>query len=196
MAKATAEKTDKRIYKTRRNLKETLVVLMAERPFDKINISMLCDRACTSRVTFYTYYDDKYDLLEDVFEDMNRSAVEHFQTLQTHSDPNDFSLCLQNLLDAIFASEKEIFHSPEYLLSNPDMLLFYYRFLTQNLEKFEITFPEQMKTRYPIRSLNAFLAVGLWSFLHADGTAQAPAEAHRYAHSLICDLVNSDIFRR
>lgn len=195
MAKAQRAKTDKRVYKTIKNLKQTLVALMKERPFDKINVKMLCERASTSRVTFYTYYDDKYDLLQDVFQDMNDSAAAGFRTLQGRNNPgNDFSLCLQNLLEAILASEQELFCSPEYLLRNTDTILFYYRFLTKNIETFEISFPQKMQTRYPVHQLNAFLAVGLWSFLHADGTAEIDPDSRQYAGRLIRDLVASDIF--
>ena len=196
MAKPQKDKTDRRIYKTRKNLKATLVALMSEQPFEKINIKMLCDRASTSRVTFYTYYDDKYDLLQDVFLDMNSSAVTHFKALQAQNNPgDDFLLCLQNLLDAILTSEQETFCSPQYLLRNTDTILFYYRFLTRNIEQFEVAFPQKMKTRYPMHQLNAFLAVGLWSFLHEDGSAEIAPDSRRYANNLIHDLVNSDIFR-
>ena len=48
---------DKRILKTKRNLKQTLLSMMDEKPFEKIGVTELCNRAETSRITFYTYYD-------------------------------------------------------------------------------------------------------------------------------------------
>lgn len=61
---------DKRIIKTKKYLKDTLIELLDEMPFEKITVTMLCQKADISRITFYSHYDDKYDLVEDIFQDM------------------------------------------------------------------------------------------------------------------------------
>lgn len=38
--------------------------LCAEKPFERISASELCERAGYPRATFYNYFDDKFDLLE------------------------------------------------------------------------------------------------------------------------------------
>ena len=47
---------DKRITKTKKNLKYTLVDMLAEQPFEKITITELCSRTEISRITFYSHY--------------------------------------------------------------------------------------------------------------------------------------------
>lgn len=61
---------DKRITKTKKNLKYTLVDMLAEQPFEKITITELCSRTEISRITFYSHYSDKYALVDEMFQDM------------------------------------------------------------------------------------------------------------------------------
>jgi len=63
---ATA-KTDRRIRRTREVLGDALVGLMHEKPFQKIKVNEVLDRAEVGRSTFYSHYRDKEDLfLSDV----------------------------------------------------------------------------------------------------------------------------------
>ena len=64
-------KEDKRIVKTKRELKRTLAELLREKPFEQISVKEICDRSSTSRITFYTHYKDKCDLLNDLFKDFS-----------------------------------------------------------------------------------------------------------------------------
>ena len=61
---------DKRIRKTKKNLKSTLIKMLSELSFSQISITELCKRADTSRITFYSHYSDKYALVDEIFEDM------------------------------------------------------------------------------------------------------------------------------
>jgi AcrR family transcriptional regulator len=65
-------KTDRRILRTRDTLGDALVELIREKPFDKITVQEILDRAGVGRSTFYAHYRDKDDLflsdVEDFFE--------------------------------------------------------------------------------------------------------------------------------
>ncbi|GBG96310.1 TetR/AcrR family transcriptional regulator [Lactococcus termiticola] len=50
--------------KTRNLLKEAMVELLEEKSFDSITTSELVAKAGVSRSSFYTHYQDKYDLIE------------------------------------------------------------------------------------------------------------------------------------
>lgn len=50
---------DKRITKTKRNIKATLTALLQEMPFEKISVAEICRRGDISRITFYAHYEDK-----------------------------------------------------------------------------------------------------------------------------------------
>lgn len=56
-------KLDRRVLRTRRMLRESLMSLIIERGFDSISVQDITDRADLSRTTFYLHYKDKEDLL-------------------------------------------------------------------------------------------------------------------------------------
>ena len=56
---------DRRVIKTKKNLKATLIEMMGEISFEQISITELCKRAEISRITFYAHYSDKYALADD-----------------------------------------------------------------------------------------------------------------------------------
>lgn len=47
---------DRRVIKTKKNLKATLIEMMGEISFEQISITELCKRAEISRITFYAHY--------------------------------------------------------------------------------------------------------------------------------------------
>jgi AcrR family transcriptional regulator len=63
------EKTDIRVQFTRKVLRESLVELMKEKSILNISIREICEKAGLSRSTFYTYYKDQYELLEQMEEE-------------------------------------------------------------------------------------------------------------------------------
>lgn len=56
-------KTDRRIVRTKKDIKETFISLLEEKGFEKISVSDLTEHANINRGTFYLHYQDKYDLL-------------------------------------------------------------------------------------------------------------------------------------
>ncbi|HEY4678588.1 MAG TPA: TetR/AcrR family transcriptional regulator [Candidatus Angelobacter sp.] len=73
------KKMDRRALRTRDALGDALVELMHERPFRRITVQDVLDRAGVGRSTFYTHYRDKDDLfLSDVedFWEMVSSMLE------------------------------------------------------------------------------------------------------------------------
>lgn len=53
---------------TKKALAESLKQLMEEKPFEKINISDICDRCQMNRKSFYYHFKDKYDLVNWIFD--------------------------------------------------------------------------------------------------------------------------------
>lgn len=54
---------DIRIIKTKNKLSTTIIKIMEETPFANIKITDICKLSTISRPTFYTYFNDKYELL-------------------------------------------------------------------------------------------------------------------------------------
>jgi len=68
------ETTDPRVLRTHKLLQESLIELTAERGFDAITVGDIAKRATVNRATFYRHYQDKFDLLEQIF----REAIVQF----------------------------------------------------------------------------------------------------------------------
>jgi AcrR family transcriptional regulator len=60
------KKMDIRTKFTKKALKDSLIKLMKTASIRNIPIKAMCTGAEVSRSTFYAYYDDQYDLLEDI----------------------------------------------------------------------------------------------------------------------------------
>ena len=60
------EKTDRRARYTRMVLKESLIELLKEKRISNISIKEICERADINRSTFYSHYQDQYDLMHQV----------------------------------------------------------------------------------------------------------------------------------
>lgn len=61
--------SDLRVRRTRRLLREALIDLIEERGFDKVTVGAITERAMVSRAAFYRGYRDKYQLVEQVFDE-------------------------------------------------------------------------------------------------------------------------------
>ncbi len=86
------EMMDLRVYKTRRNIKNTLLSLLEQKPLEDVTITELCGAAMINRKTFYRHYsavnavlaDIENDLVEDflrVMRDKDTSCLEAFKIL-------------------------------------------------------------------------------------------------------------------
>lgn len=58
-----------RVRRTRTLLREALVELIEDRGFDHITVGELTSRAMISRAAFYRNYRDKYELVEQIFDE-------------------------------------------------------------------------------------------------------------------------------
>jgi len=58
-----------RVRRTKLLLREALIALIEERGFEALTIGELTERAMVSRAAFYRNYQDKYDLVEQIFEE-------------------------------------------------------------------------------------------------------------------------------
>ena len=64
-----------RIKRTQKLLREALIELIEECGFDALTVSEITDRALyrPSRAAFYRNYRDKYDLVEQIFDEAQRA---------------------------------------------------------------------------------------------------------------------------
>lgn len=70
-----SRKDDLRITKTYKALLDSMLVLLNQRNFNAITINDLCSEALISRATFYTHFNDKYDLLKYFLAELRKNIV-------------------------------------------------------------------------------------------------------------------------
>ena len=63
---------DRRTRLTKALIRQAFTSLLEEKPIQRIAVTELCQRAGINRSTFYAHYDDIYDLLQQIEEDMLR----------------------------------------------------------------------------------------------------------------------------
>ena len=68
--KIRTRKTDRRTIYTRNTIKDALLELLADTTFDRITVTALCKQAEITRATFYLHYDDIYDMLHKIEDEM------------------------------------------------------------------------------------------------------------------------------
>ena len=59
-------KEDRRAVYTKRMIRETFIEQLKQKPVGKISVSQLCSLVGISRSTFYLYYEDCYQILEEL----------------------------------------------------------------------------------------------------------------------------------
>ena len=60
---------DRRIKRTRQVIYESFISLILEKEFSQISIKDITNQANISRSTFYSHYQDKYDLLDKIIQE-------------------------------------------------------------------------------------------------------------------------------
>jgi AcrR family transcriptional regulator len=77
-AEATGEapRTDRRILKSKKALRDALVELIQEKGYDTVSVEEITQRANVGRATFYLHYKDKEDLLLEEFIEMAQDRVQ------------------------------------------------------------------------------------------------------------------------
>ena len=78
--KMPVRKVDRRVRKTKKQLREALTTLLKEKPIQKIRVREIADLIDINRGTFYQYYRDVYDMLSkienELFEQFNQVMEE------------------------------------------------------------------------------------------------------------------------
>ena len=71
-----SKKTDPRIIRTRKLLQEATLALSAEKPYSKISISDITERAGVARPTFYLHYKTKDEVIVDYLDGIFKSYLD------------------------------------------------------------------------------------------------------------------------
>ncbi len=135
-----ATKNNRRILVTKRILKESLLELMKEKPISKISIKEICDLSEMSRSTFYLHYQDQFELLKDMEDEVLEKTFESLKGMGASLDTIDY---IEKFLNYV-RSNKETFG---VLLCQPDTEDFQNSILEAVRKQVETSMPEVLQSR-------------------------------------------------
>ena len=89
---------DLRVVKTKQALCDAFQDLMEERPFEKITVNALCERAAVRRGTFYNHFFDKYDFFAYYTRVIQQAFIENYKRKEDAA-ASYFGTLTEELLD-------------------------------------------------------------------------------------------------
>ena len=153
------KKTDLRIQRTQKAIIDTFYELLEEKHFSAITIIDICDRALINRGTFYTHFQDKYQLLEKCVYDMMMALDEEVD--RVHGD-SDMVVYYNDMFDVAIAFLESNRRRIKTIITKADSNLVFnkvHEIIKQNIMKKVGRLPS--KTRVPLEVLAEFFAGGL-----------------------------------
>ena len=191
---------DKRVIKTKKNIRESFIRLLSEKSFDEITITELCRAAGMSRITFYTHYSDKYELTEFLFTDLMRTCEEDYKSLQqTNNAEGDPVKGYCNLLDSVLNlyESNTLFLRQMSQRRNPYLYYSFYNHMFKKIELILSNVPKNFYPRFGSRKFTAFMCNGLWAYIDACHNENCDIDQIRAETKLLLkSLLNSEMFVR
>lgn len=190
---------DKRITKTKRNIKATLTDILQEMPFEKISVAEICRRGDISRITFYAHYEDKYALAEEIFSDHMQEANDKYHALQAVNNPkNDGFIGYQNLMEAILSLyyDNYAFFSHTTSRENPYLFSAYFNRMYISVDDY-LRRHTYLKPRFSFHQTAALICNGLFGVINscvADHLSES--ETRAVARGIYAVLLHSGMFEK
>ena len=188
---------DRRITKTKRSLKEAMVSMLSKEDFEHISITELCREAEVSRITFYSHYNDKYALLDDIFNDMLQIGTEDYYRRQRENNPaGKLAAGYVNILDAILEIYYDRFDFFQYTNpeKNPYLASRLYSIILETVEMHTLHVKKRLSLKYSPKKIAGFVCFGMLGFVNESHEENTPLEEiRREARVLLKDLIKSGI---
>lgn len=189
---------DKRILKTKLKLKRALVDLLEEKPFEKINVTELCNRASVSRITFYTYYSNKHELVDEYLKDMQKEVIAGVQQKDKINNKNDdpiidFDNVLDTLMD-LYVDNKRFFRHVDWE-DSPYLFSAHYRYVLDSVEEFARK-SKNIECNYSLDTVISFICNGLWGILrNYRKRGVIPDKVREETKMMLKDILESNFFK-
>ena len=119
------EKTDLRIRRTKKSIRDAFFELIDENGFDSVTVKDITERALISRNTFYLHYEDKFDLLNKISNELMRKVYWRVSKDLIKIKDLDFTIdCTATLLISIQRVIDEDRDLYRLLLTDPGTVVF------------------------------------------------------------------------
>lgn len=75
---------------TKRLLKDSLFELLETKSISQVTIKELCEKADLNRSTFYLHYQDQYELMEEVENEVSENTAKYLQNVSSNMDTTTY----------------------------------------------------------------------------------------------------------
>jgi AcrR family transcriptional regulator len=143
----STSKEDVRVQRTRKLLQQALIDLTVEMGFATVTVRDICNRAMVNRSTFYRYYLDKYDLLNQYMDEIQAATTEAASLAEKSWQPMP-----QNVPPGLLVLVKQVeanAHFYRAMLGRNGDPAFIERFRQFSQERYRYLFSQQLPTADP-----------------------------------------------
>lgn len=189
---------DKRIIKTKRAAKTALIDLLQTTPFAKITVTEICRESSMSRITFYTYYASKEDLIQELYTDFITEADGTYHRLQVENNPlGDALRGYENLLECIHIlwEDNPRFFNHVSANENPYLYSEFCNATLKNVESY-IVRHHGLIPRFPAKQTAALLCSGILGVIGTKAETTMTNETFWGMISAMYRCLLSALFRR
>lgn len=191
---------DKRILKTKRNLKNTLIELLNEKTFEQVTVKEICERSQTSRITFYTHFADKYELLDSIFQEYLAFARNEYADLNKQNNPDkdpiqNYCNLLESILDLCLSTIPFLNHTfpSDGSYINTSFYHYLYKYVEHRVER-ESAYLEY---KYSVSRIASFLTYGFWGYITKCKEESVSLEdAKNEARELLLSLLKNNVLAK
>lgn len=179
---------------TKKAIRETFLKLLREKPVSRISICEIVETCGINRNTFYYYYQDLPELIEEILIEETEKAVSQF------NDINSIEECVELLEGEIMKNKKPILHLHQSSVSNR---VFHERYLRKVCEHFVSSFFKNVLAELELsekdkHTLIHFYECACFGYLieWLDNGMKSDITADFYALSELKQNMNPEFFRR
>lgn len=169
--------------------------LMRETSVEQITVTQICQAAGISRVTFYIYYDDKYMLLDDFFDDLWDSVIVDYKNkISENSGPLDTFLSFCMSIIHMYYTNLEVF-SHTVVEADRNLNIRYYHNIKDYTESLLRDFSDQLKPHFSLSETSSILCTCMLGYFNDLQRENLPEEVMSERFSvLIRMMLDSDLF--
>ncbi|MEE8886613.1 MAG: TetR/AcrR family transcriptional regulator [Eubacteriales bacterium] len=190
---------DARIRKTKQKLYQGLSEMLKEKTFEEMTVTDICKKANVTRITFYSYYTDKYSFLHEVMGDIAEKIRACYMDKQKALNPEDDPRkSCHNILNAILDFQE----SQEGIIAvlgddNPYLTFSYYwRIVRETGQKSQPYF-NKLGLLYPEGMSSIFTITGLVSYIRRQiELGKSISQIREPANNLLDKIIDSGVFTK
>lgn len=114
-------KNDLRVIKTNNILYDALITLLKDKTFEEIKVSDICKIALVNRSTFYSHFNDKYELFTALIANLKESLSNELKSIENNISLKDYYLQMIKVFLEHIERKKNIYKS--ILINNRNSII-------------------------------------------------------------------------